>query len=193
MPHVPEIRIRKGAEDKLVVERGSKKSALTYQDVFSLGHSFFIAGKYQLARDVFAQLAKVRGRGPRAKIMLARCKAELESFEACSEVLQSIFDGEEGAIAEDLQGAFVFHTLGLNTEAIRETVKVVKQYPDFPTAFLYLGDLYLEKGNRDKAEYCWKLAVKRDRKGGAVAASARRQIAKLKKLRVKGKTSKPRK
>lgn len=185
-----EIKIHKEGDGTLIVERNGKRAALNYQEVFGLGHSLFLAHKYHAAQDVFAQLSKIRGHGPRAKVMLARCKAELESFEACRDLLQSIFDGDQEQIAEDLQGAFVFHTIGLNDDAIRELVKVIKNYPDFPTALLYLGDLYLEKGNREKAEFCWKLAVKRDRKGGAVALAARKQLARLKKTKLRKKAKK---
>ena len=189
MQSAPGVKVTKGKGEKLVVEHGKRKASLTYQEVFALGHSLFQAGKYGLARDVFGGLAKIGGRGPRAKIMLARCKAEIESFDTCNEILQGIFDGEDSAVAEELQGAFVFHTMGMQDEAIRAMVKVIKEYPDFPTAFLYLGDLYLEKGNAAKAAYCWKIAVKRDRKGGAVAIAARKQLAKL---RARGKKSKAR-
>ena len=179
MQSAPEMKVTKGKGEKLVVEHGRKKAELTYEEVFVLGHSLFQTGKYGLARDVFGGLAKIGGRGPRAKIMLARCKAEIESFDTCNEILQGIFEGADSAVAEELQGAFVFHTMGMQDDAIREMVKVVKEYPDFPTAFLYLGDLYLEKGNDARAAYCWKIAVKRDRKGGAVAVAARKQLAKL--------------
>lgn len=187
------IKIRKGNDEKFIVERGKKKAALTFQEAFALGHSFFQSGQYPSARDVFSVLAKTRGRGPRAKIMLARCTAEIDSFEACNEILQEIFEGDDAAIAEELQGAFVFHTMGMQDDAIREMAKAIKEYPDFPTALLYLGDLYLEKGNAAKAAYCWKVAVKRDRKGGAVAVTARKQLAKLSARVKKAKVKKKRK
>lgn len=184
------IRITAGKDDKLVVQSDKKKVELTYPQVFSLGHSFFQGNHFHEARDVFSALARIRGRGPRAKIMLARCIAEIDSFEACKELLDTIFEGEEAPVAEDLQGAFVFHVMGMRDEAIRELVKVVKDYPDYPTALLYLGDLYLEKDKHAKAAYCWKLAVKRDRRGGAIATTARKQLAQLSTRMKKAKSSK---
>jgi thioredoxin-like negative regulator of GroEL len=175
----PGIVISRGKESDFIVRRGTQKAELSFQQVFSLGHSLFQSGHYARAQDVFAVLGRVRGRGPRAKIMLARCKAEIESFEACSQILQTIFEGEQEPIAEELQGAFVFHTMGMQNDAIREMVKAVREYPDFPTALLCLGDLYLEKGDHAKATYCWKLAIKRDRNGGAIAVSAQKQLKRL--------------
>jgi thioredoxin-like negative regulator of GroEL len=183
------IRIARGTEDKLIVQRGEKKAELTYPQLFSLGHSLFQGNRFHEARDVFAALARIRSRGPRAKIMLARCIAEIESFEACKEILDTIFEGEEPPVAEDLQGAFVFHVMGMRDDAIREMVNIVKQHPDYPTALLYLGDLYLEKGNHAKAVYCWKLAIKRDRRGGAVGITARKQLTQLSMRTKKAKTS----
>jgi lipopolysaccharide biosynthesis regulator YciM len=152
---------------------------LTYQQVFALGHSFFQAGHYHRAENVFAALARIRGSDPRAKIMLARSKAEINDFEACNEILQATFEGKDEQVVEQLQAAFVFHTIGMRDNAIREMLKVVKQYPDCATAFLFLGDLYLERGDLGKADYCWKLAVKRDPRRAAVAFVARKQLGKL--------------
>jgi hypothetical protein len=174
-----QIKVSAGPDGKLLVQRGTKKAAMTYEQVFSLGHSFFQAGHYQLAHDIFAFLARVRGRGPRGKLMLARCKAEIKSFAACNEILEDIFEGEDQSVIDELQSAFVFHTMGMRDEAIAELVKVVKEHPDFPSALLFLGDLFLEAGNQEKAVYCWKLAGKRDRKGGAIAVTARKQLKKL--------------
>lgn len=175
----PQITISRGQQDKLIVQRGEKKAVLRYQEAFALGHSWFQAGQYVMAQDVFAALAGIGGRGPRATIMLARCKAEIDSFEACDGILQAIFDGDEKPVAEELQAAFVFHTMGMRDDAIREMVKLVKTHPNLPTAFLYLGDLYFERGSHDKAAYCWRLAVSRDRRDGAVAITARRQLGQL--------------
>lgn len=156
------IQITRKPEDKWMVKYRNKQAELTFPQAFSLGHSFFQENRFRGARDVFAALARAPGPGPRAKIMFARCVAEIDSFEACREILNVIVEGEEAPIAEDLQGAFVFHVMGMRDDAIREFLKMVKQYPDYPTALLHLGDLYLEKGIAAKAVYCWKLAVKRD-------------------------------
>lgn len=173
------IKVSPGPDGKLLVQRGTKQAAMTYEQVFSLGHSFYQSGHYQLAHDIFAFLARVRGRGPRGKLMLARCKAEIKSFAACNEILEDIFQGEDQSIIDELQSAFVFHTMGMRDEAIADLAKAVKEHPDFPSALLFLGDLFLEADNQKKAAYCWKLAAKRDRKGGAIAVTARKQLKKL--------------
>jgi thioredoxin-like negative regulator of GroEL len=185
------LKISAGKDGTFLVQRGHNKQELTFDQVFSLGHSFFHAGDYQPAHDLFAVLSRIRGRGPRAKIMLARCKAELDSFEKCEEILHTIFRGEQEPIAEEFQAAFVFHTMGLREEAIRELVKLVKEYPDLPSACLFLGDLFQHAGKPDKAAYCWKLAVRRDCSGGAIATTAKKQLARLakqlKRMKVKAK------
>ncbi len=176
----PRIQIsRIPDEERLIVQMGKKKWAMTYQEVFSLGHSVMQAGHFHTATVVFTALSRIRGRGLRAKIMLARCTAEIEDFDACSGILDKIFEGEDFPVAKELESAFVFHTMELRDEAIQEMLKVVKGFPDFPTAFLYLGDLFLEQGLTKKAIYCWKFAIKRDRKGGAISVTARKQLADL--------------
>jgi tetratricopeptide (TPR) repeat protein len=174
-------------QGKLIAQVGRKRKELSYEQAFSLGHSLLETGHYERALDVFRVLAQVRGRGPRAKLMLARCKAEIDGFEASKQILHTVFDGENEPIAEELQGAFVFHTMGLQEEAIREMGKVVKKHPDLPTACLFLGDLFREAGKLDKAVKCWKLAIKRDRRGGGVAIAARKELTDLAKRMKKAK------
>ena len=166
--------------DKFVIRKGDKISRpISYEQLFSIGHSLFTDGKPRAAEDAFQALVDVRGRGVRAKIMLARCKAELEKYEECENIVHSLFnDGNEPA-AEKLQTAFVYHSIGMIDEAIQELIKVVNKYKDLPTACLYLGDLYNEAGDLAMAVRCWKMAIGRDRDGGSVAMTARKQIARI--------------
>lgn len=166
-------------DDGWLVKVGAKKQVFRYEQVFALGYAFYQSGNFRDSHDLFKALSSVRGRGPRGRIMLAKCKAELESLEACEELLHSVFEGEQEPIADELQAAFVFHTMELREEAIREFAKIVNSHPDLPTACLFLGDLFEHAGSLKKAKDCWKLAVKRDRKGGGVATTARRQLKRV--------------
>lgn len=167
-------------EDGAFVARsGRKQTELTYEQAFALGHSLLDDAEFGDAEGIFKVLARVRGRGPRAKLMLSRCKAGRFNLDACEEILQSVFDGENEAVAEELQAAFTYHVLDARESAIRELVKVVNEHPDLPTACLFLGDLLKEAGRYDKAAKCWKLAIRRDRRGGAVSVAARKELTKL--------------
>ncbi len=180
-----------------VIEKDRKKSKpISFEQLFAIAYSLFHDGKPKAAEDAFKELSKIRGRGVRAKMMLARCKAELDQYDECEKIISSLFEDADGPVADELQTAFVYHSLGMTVDAIKELVKVVKQYPDLPTACLYLGDLFNEASDLKMAVRCWKLAVKRDRRGGAIAKIAKKQIgrinehAKKKQLGVKKSTKK---
>jgi thioredoxin-like negative regulator of GroEL len=162
---------------------GDKEHILTYQQAFSYGHTLLEAGHLEKAVSIFKMLAKVSHKGPRAKIMLARCQAGLAHFAACQEVLDAVFEGAERPIAEELQNAFVFYKIGMHTEAIRSLAALANKYHSLPTLCLVLGDMFHADGKTEKAELCWRLAIKRDRLSGEVALTARKQIAKLTKPR----------
>jgi lipopolysaccharide biosynthesis regulator YciM len=166
-------------EGKLIARAGSKQTELTYENAFSLGHSMLDSGQYEQAQGIFTVLARVRGHGPRAKLMLSKCKAVSFNFEACDEILHTIFEGEDEPIAEELQAAFKANTLGTRENAILELVNIVNKRPDLPTVCLFLGDLFREVGKLNKTVECWKLAIKRDRQGGGVALAARKELTKL--------------
>jgi len=98
--------------------------------------------------------------------MLARCHAGLEHYEACRELLESVFDESGDSPVEDLQAAFVCRKLGMIDAAIRELSAVVRDHDDLPTTCLSLGDMLAAAGRHDKAGACWKLAIKRDTRNG---------------------------
>ncbi|MGD9724018.1 MAG: tetratricopeptide repeat protein [Pirellulales bacterium] len=156
-----------------------KQHQLTFQEAFSYGHTLMAGGHFATAAKIFSRLAKVTGRGPRAKVMLSACAAGLDKYAVCEEILKVAFDGEDRLVIETLQAAFVYHKLGMQADAVREMTKVVEQFENLPTACLLLGDMFAEQGAAHKAAHCWRLAIKRDRPGGAVALSARKQLTSL--------------
>jgi tetratricopeptide (TPR) repeat protein len=160
---------------------GQKMHELTYEEAFTYAHTLLTGGHFRSAATILEVLVRVKGRGRKAKLMLAQCKAGQMDYDACKRILDGIFEGENRSVVEDLQSAFVYRQMGMEDEAIGELRKVVKNHPDLPTACLFLGDLFLEAGRPDKADFCWGLAVKRDRRGGSVATAARKQRQRLRK------------
>ncbi len=173
---------------KLIARQGRKRVALSYPQAFCLGHALLESGRYQQAQRIFRILSRVRGRRPRAKLMLARCKAEAFKFDACEEILSTVFEGDAGiegdpgngeSVVKRLQAAFMLDALDAREDAIRELLKVVKQHPDLPTACLFLGDLFRKTGQPKKAITCWRAAIKRDGQGGTITAVARKQLKRM--------------
>jgi tetratricopeptide (TPR) repeat protein len=126
-------------------------------------------------------LDEARPNDQRVRVMLARCQAGLEDYEACKDLLENAFDAGDSSPVEELQAAFVYRGLGMMDAAIRELIGLVKEHPDLPTACLSLGDMFAAAGKPDKASACWELAIKRDSRNGLVAKAAYKQLRKLKK------------
>jgi predicted Zn-dependent protease len=153
---------------------------MTYQEAFAFGHSCLKAKKYDAASLIFETLLQDQSGDRRTKILLARSEAGRDHFEACHDLLQTVFEGENDPIAEDLHNVFVFYKMGMLSEAINELAEIVRSHPSLPTACLILGDAFAAAGKHDKAVACWKLAIKRDEEGGAVATAAKKQIQRVK-------------
>lgn len=157
-----------------------KRLKLDFAHAFALADALLEGDQLHAAKSIFAVLAKVKGRGPRAKLMLAQCEAALRHFQACSEILDTTFADEDKPIAQELQNAFVFHKLGFRDDAIRSLHKLASKYDSLPTLCLILGDMFKEQHKYEKAKACWKLAMKRDLLKGGVAIAAERRLKKLK-------------
>lgn len=161
------------------VQLGPRTYSLSLSKAFSIAHEFIRRKQYKAASQVCRALVQSRHLGPRAVIMLARCKAGLNSYSSCNKLLRTLFTAEDSPVAERLHTAFVYHHLGLRADAIRELTQVAHDRPDLPTVCLLLGDLYAAAGRKDRAMHCWQLAVQRDHHGGAVAHEARRGLSTL--------------
>ena len=153
-----------------------KSLTLDFPHAFALGDMLLQAGQLEAARSVFEALSAVNDRGPRARIMLARCQAGLSNFTGCSATLQAAFEGEKEPIAENLHSAFVFIALGLRDDAIQGLGTLAMRFENYPTICLLLGDLFAKQGDRKKARDCWNLAIRRDQLRGGVALSASRRL-----------------
>jgi len=79
--------------------------------------------------------------------------------------------------AVQLHTAFVYMSVGMWADAIEELGKLVNRCHNLPAICLLLGDVFALQKNRSKAILCWRLATKRDRDNGAVAAVARQLLS----------------
>jgi len=155
---------------------GGRKVALDFPHAFALGDVLLERGELEAAKSVFELLAAVGDRGPRAKIMLARCQSSLGNFTDCSATLEAAFGDDKETIAEPLHSALVYQKLGFRNDAIRTFGDLARRFESLPTICLLLGDLFAKQGDRAKAVACWKMADKRDRLRGGVALAAGRRL-----------------
>ena len=132
-------------------------------------------GQFRQAKSVFDRIVTETGRGPRARIMLARCQSAMGEYDACSKTLESAF-GDEESIASDLHSALVYLTLGFREDAIQGLLELAKRNTSLPTVCLVLGDAFAKQGDLKRAKACWKMAIARDKLKGGVAIAANRRL-----------------
>jgi hypothetical protein len=175
------LRISAKSDGKFAFAVGQKHRELTFEETFACGHSLLKSKKYAAAAEIFNTLLKARGGDRRVMIMLALCEAKLDHFEVCQQILRDAFEGKDEPLAEKLHSAFVYYKMGMSAEVVQELAAIVTDRADLPTVCLILGDLFGRKRQLDKARSCWKTAIKRDERGGAVALAARGELARLRK------------
>ena len=158
---------------------GDHARQFTYQQAFAFGHALLRANKLDSATAVFAKLTTVKDHGPRAHIMLALCKASQASFKEARAVLDGVFPDKQATLAEAIHQVLVESRIGFKDNALRELVALVNGHAELPTLCLWLGDLLDANNQVAKAVQCWKLAIKRDRRGGAVALAANQQLKRI--------------
>ena len=169
-PHLPVLRLQIGEETY----------TWTYQQAFVRAHLMVKDGEYAAAAEILKTLVDVPDRGPRAHILLAICKAGQSDYKGSRAILDAAFHTDEtAALAAELQDVIVNSRIGFKEDALKELVQLVNGHKEFPTLCLWLGDLLEANHRLDKARECFKLAIKRDRPGGAVALAAQLQLRKL--------------
>ena len=175
------LRISAKNDGKFALHIGRKHRELTFEETFKYGHALLRSKEYAAAARIFRTLLEARGVDRSVMIMLALCEAELDHFEMCQHILQQAFEGEDKPLAEKLHAAFVYYKLGMSAEVVQELATIVADRTVLPAVCLILGDLFRTMRQLDKAGSCWKTAIKRDERGGAVALTAREELARLKK------------
>jgi len=166
-------------ESEVCLVIGGKKRALTYEQAVWLGYKLLETERYEAAEKVFLAASQVHPRDRLMKLFIARCEAGLDHYDACKEILDEVFVETDPDVAEKLQSAFVFDSLGVLEQAIQRLAEVAKERPDLPAVCLFLGELLAARGENDKALDCWRLAIKRDGAKGPVVQMALRQIRRL--------------
>lgn len=163
------------------------------EKALALAHSLLQAKRYETAMRICEAVSRVNSHNPQAAILLACCEAGRKDYAACQKTLQAVFFGDNEALAEHLQAAFVYHNLGMNGDATRELIALTNEQPDLPMAWLLLGDRMNDIGKREKAVLCWRLAIERDQRQGVATLAAKQKLAdgKQKNRPVPGSSEKP--
>ncbi len=149
---------------------------VTVEKALALAHSLLRAKRYEAAMRI-CKVASIDSHHPEVAILLACCEAGLKDYAACQKTLQVVFSGDNEALAEHLQAAFVYHDLGMNLDSVNELITLTNKYPDLAMAWLLLGDRLNDIGECKKAALCWRLAIDRDEPRGVAALAAHRELA----------------
>ncbi|MEX0641111.1 MAG: hypothetical protein WD468_00340 [Pirellulales bacterium] len=163
---------------KFMLQVNGQTHELTYEDAFVHGYNLTREGNLVRAEKIFGALCGVSDRGPRARIMLARCHAQRLDFQKSRSTLEETFVANP-RLAAGLHEAFVFERFGMRKDAEQELVPIANDHRELPTICLLLGDLFAGDRKLDKAQQCWKLAVRRDRPDGAIGLLARRALGRV--------------
>jgi hypothetical protein len=173
------LSISTKSDGTFTLTEGAAVRDLTFEEMFSYGHYCLNTRKYTAALRIFEVLVRLHGTDRQVKVMLARCKACIGRYDTCREILKAAFASEDDVIVERLHEAFLYESVGMEAAAIHELAAVVMDFLDLPTACLFLGDLCASVGEVGRAASYWKAAVKRDKRGGAVAVTAQGELARL--------------
>jgi len=161
----------------LELRSGQRTYTVKLEQALALAHSLLKAKRYKTAMRICEKVASVDSYNPQTAILLACCEAGMKDYSACQKTLQSVFSGDDGAMAEHLQAAFVYHHLSMNRDATQELIALTDEGPDLPMGWLLLGDLLSDTSNREKAARCWRLAIDQDKLYEGAATAARKELA----------------
>lgn len=173
---------RKANRPQLSVTISGKKYRLEIRRAFSLAHQLLCGGHIDSAMQISEWLQTQLPDDRRVKVLLARAKARKGNYNACSELLNEAFiDVEDrGDIRGTLHTAIVYRASNLLGDSRKEMGALCSQFPQFPSLWLFAGDLWFAVGRRDRAVAAWRAAVKRDAAGPQlVGTAARHRIAEL--------------
>jgi thioredoxin-like negative regulator of GroEL len=162
------------------IRMGDQTHRWTYQQAFARAHLMITQKDYANAEPILKELIEVKDRGIRSHIMLAICKAGQSDYKGSRSVLDSAFqDDKTSRLAAKLHDVIVNARMGFKDDAIQELVELVNEHKEYPTLCLWLGDMLQASDRPEKAKQCFKLAIKRDRPGGAVALASQQQLRRL--------------
>jgi thioredoxin-like negative regulator of GroEL len=166
------------SEDKprVLIRSGHETYAVSPEKALALAHLLAKAKRYKAALQVCQKVVSLDAKDPQAVILMACCEAGLKDYEGCNKILRAMFSGNQEVLAEHLQAAFVYHTLGMNSDSAKELVALTDEQPDLPMVWLLLGDHLSEMGKQEKAALCWRLAIDRAGHRGAAALAAEREL-----------------
>ncbi|MHB1035499.1 MAG: tetratricopeptide repeat protein [Pirellulales bacterium] len=160
--------------ERIKLRIGHQTRDLTADEALALAYSLVQSKKYQPASQIADLVARRNGSNSRVAILQAYCAAGRNDYAACNVILREAF--AEAAVAERLQAAFVYLSLGLKVDAARELDEIAGGHAELPTVCLLLGDLLAVMGQTAKAAIAWKLAIQRDHRGGSAALTAHKRL-----------------
>jgi len=167
---------------KLTVNLSGKKYHLSVERAFSLAHQLVSRGKLDSAASVLGWLEEALPEDRRVKVLHARCEARQGNFAECNLLLNEVFlDRDElGDVPGPLHAAIVYRATGLLPDARNEMKEIVSKHPEFPSLWLFAGDLWLSVGRPDKAKLAWQAAAKHDdQEPKIIAIAANHRIQEL--------------
>jgi hypothetical protein len=166
------------AQRRAVIEFrvGEKDYRLVYEQAFVFAYNLLEQGHVETAARLFERLENYEDRGPQPFVMQAFCEAAALHFDECSKPLVKIFEGENKSLAADLHNVFVSYHVGIREDAIKAMVDLVNTRRELPILCLLLGDMFRTSGQFEMARKCWRLAIHRDVRNGAIAAVAARHL-----------------
>ncbi|MCC6123486.1 MAG: hypothetical protein IT426_00840 [Pirellulales bacterium] len=167
-------------ESRIRLRIGERSYLLDPQRAFVFAHNLILKKEYENAATVLKAVVASNVEHPRPAILLAYCKAALKDYAASHDLLELSLPEDKRPVADRLHDAFAYHGLGVRTDTLQELVSLANEYKDMPTVCLILGDIFAEAQKMRQAALCWKLAVQRDGKEGAVAQAARDVLGRLK-------------
>ncbi len=179
MTEPTEAQHHAGKEREIKLTIDGRPQNLTFEQAFALGHELWRRGKALESTLLFQRLHRHDDGNRPVRLMLARGLARLGKFQECHRLLHESFDEQNSDLACQLHDAFVLRALGDKRDAIHDVAEFAKNHPDFPTVCLILGDLWESLGRARHARAAYKLAAQRAQGHGAVAFSARHQLATL--------------
>lgn len=167
----------------LTVKHNGHVEQMTYQEVFAEGHRLWLEHNHPEARTVFALLAGITRRGPKAHILWAHCCAMMEDYLECSRVLaEGLPSSQYGNAAIDLHDTFVMWKCGMWLDVKKGLEKIVAEHRELPTPCLILGEFLMQIGNTIRPPELLEQARDRDIPNGAVAMIASEKLVEAKRL-----------
>ena len=175
--HTNEPAIANIPEYRLNVHAAGKTYSLDFRQGFRFGYTLLKTAQFKEASRVFEALMRSGDDAPMLSVMLAYCQAGLRDYGRSKALLSAAFPEGGRDKAERLHTAFVYLSVGMWADAVEGLQQGGAPVPQPAGDVSAAGRRAGDPGATRKAILCWRLAAARDRRSGAVAATARYLIS----------------